>query len=236
MRLIYCVFVSALVVGCSNANRLGGSPNLMISEMGALPAPDGTKHVTVAEYRIAPLDKISITVFGLPDLSLKDVQVDAGGMVAFPLAGSIQAGGMTTTEMAAAIGGRLRGHYLRDPHVTVNLIEPLGQLITVEGAVEVPGLYPVVPQMTLLQAFASARGAADNANPDDVVVFRTVEGQRYAALYRIDDIRRGRYDDPRVYANDVIVVGESPSRRLFDRLVQAAPLFTTPLIILLQNN
>ena len=68
-----------------------------------------------------------------------------------------------------------------------------------------------------------------------MVIFREVDGQRFAGLYNLKGIRRGNYPDPEVYANDVILVGDSPGRRLFKDVIQAAPLFTTPLIVALRN-
>jgi polysaccharide export outer membrane protein len=56
-----------------------------------------------------------------------------------------------------------------------------------------------------------------------------------AGLYNLDAIRRGAYDDPPVYANDVIVVGDSPQRRLFRDFVSLSPLLAGPLIAILQR-
>jgi len=57
-----------------------------------------------------------------------------------------------------------------------------------------------------------------------------------AGLYNLGAIRRGVYPDPAIYANDVVVVGDSPSRRLFKNLISLAPILSAPLIVLLQNN
>jgi polysaccharide export outer membrane protein len=57
-----------------------------------------------------------------------------------------------------------------------------------------------------------------------------------AALYNLDAIRRGTYADPRLYADDVVIVGDSPARRLFRDILQAAPLIVTPIVALLQNS
>jgi polysaccharide export outer membrane protein len=73
------------------------------------------------------------------------------------------------------------------------------------------------------------------AKLDDVVVFRKVNGQRYAALYNLQAIRRGNYDDPQIYANDVVIVGESGARRLFRDLLAIVPVLTSPLVILTNN-
>ena len=88
--------------------------------------------------------------------------------------------------------------------------------------------------MTLLRVVASARGLSEFAREDDVVILRTVDGRRMAGLYNIDAIRRGAYDDPSVYANDIIIVGDSPQRRLFRDIVSVSPLVAAPLIALLQ--
>jgi polysaccharide export outer membrane protein len=88
--------------------------------------------------------------------------------------------------------------------------------------------------MTLMRAIATAKGLDEFANQSDVVVFRTVEGQKLAALYNLKAIRRGAYEDPEIFANDVVVVGDSSARRLFRDIIQASPLLTTPLIVALQ--
>ena len=86
-----------------------------------------------------------------------------------------------------------------------------------------------------MRAVAVAGGTKDYADLQDVVVFREVGGQKYAALYNLEAIRRGNYADPEIYANDVIIVGDDNAKRVFRDLLQNAPLLTTPLIVLLQN-
>ena len=97
-----------------------------------------------------------------------------------------------------------------------------------------PGLYPVTNQMTLLRAIASAKGMSEFARQEDVVILRTVGHRKMAGLYNVEAIRRGAYDDPPIYANDVIVVGDSPQRRLFRDFVSLSPLLAGPLIAILQ--
>jgi polysaccharide export outer membrane protein len=89
--------------------------------------------------------------------------------------------------------------------------------------------------MTLMRAVATAGGVSEFAKLNDVVVFRTVNGQRYAGLYNLAAIRSGTYDDPEVYSNDVVVVGDSKARRLFKNVLQMVPALTSPLIILLRG-
>lgn len=186
-------------------------------------------------YLIGPFDKLVIDVFGIEDLSKKEVQTDASGRISFPLAGVIEAAGKTPAEVEELLESRLRGSYVRDPQVTVNLKETVSQVITVDGQVREPGLYPVVGRMTLMRAVATAKGAAEFAKLDDVVIFRTVKGQKLAALYNLRAIRRGAYEDPEVFANDVVVVGDSKSRRLFKDLLQLIPALSTPIVVAIQR-
>lgn len=151
-----------------------------------------------------------------------------------PLVGTIDARGKTAGELAAAVEGALRGRYVRNPDVTVNIKSSVSQVVTIDGQVVEPGLYPVTNQMTLLRAVASAKGLSEFASEDDVVILRTVQGRKMAGLYNIAAIRRGTYDDPAIYANDVVVVGDSPQRRLFRDFVSLAPLLAAPLIAILQ--
>lgn len=217
---------------CSNNPRIGGAPGLNVVN-GELPPPDATS-VASRPYFIGPFDKLHIDVFGIDALSDKEVQVDASGSMSFPLIGTLDISGKTPSEVATLIEERLRGQYIRNPQVTVNLKETVSQVMTIEGEVREPGLYPVVGRMTLLRAVATAKGTTEFTNPRDVVVFRTAGGQKYAALYDLGAIRNGVYSDPEVFANDIVMVGESRGRRLFKDMLSIAPLLTTPLIIALQ--
>lgn len=225
------LFLSA----CAGQPPLQPSANLTVVEgQTALPVPN--RGDMVAGDRLAligPLDTIKVDVFGVPELS-REMQVDAGGRISMPLIDTIDAGGKTAEELAQEIEGRLRGRFVREPDVTVNITSSVSQVVTVDGQVVEPGLYPVTNQMTLLRAVASARGLSEFAKQDDVVILRTVDGQKVAGLYNIAAIRRGLYADPSIYANDVIVVGDSPQRRLFRDFVGVAPLLAAPVVAILQ--
>jgi polysaccharide biosynthesis/export protein len=62
-----------------------------------------------------------------------------------------------------------------------------------------------------------------------------VNGQKLAALYNLKAIRRGNYTDPEVYANDVVIVGESEARKIFKDALQIVPLLSGPLIVALTS-
>lgn len=220
---------------CASGGPIGLDSGIAVVETDAMPAPTGTDlFANDRAYRVGPFDKLNITVFGIGELSSEEVQVDASGRLSVPLIGVVEAAGKTPSELAQEIEVRLR-EYVRNPQVAINLEETVSQMITVDGQVMKPGLYPVIGRMTLMRAVATAQGATEFADLNDVVVFRTVGGQRFAGLYNLKAIRRGNYSDPELYANDVVVVGDSQARRIFKDILQASPLITTPIIALLQK-
>jgi polysaccharide export outer membrane protein len=199
-----------------------------------LPPPTRADLVgTARPYLIGPFDKLEIEVFVIVDLQ-REVQADASGRISFPLVGSVDASGKTPEELAQAIAAGLRDRYVRDPQVTVNLKETVSQVVTVDGEVKQPGLYPVVGHMTLSGAVATAKGTTEFAKLQNVYVIRTVNGEKMVGAYNLAAIRAGRYADPEVFANDMVIVGESRARRLFQNFLGVAPAVLTPLIYALR--
>jgi len=229
------VLLATALAGCGGKVPLQSTERLtVVQDSSVLPAPNrGDLTAADRPALIGPLDTIQVDVFNVSDLS-REMQVDASGRIAMPLAGTIDARGKTAEELADAIEAALRRRYVRNPEVTVNIKNSVSQVVTIDGQVGEPGLYPVTNQMTLMRAIASARGLAEFASADDVVILRTVNNQKMAGLYNVAAIRRGAYDDPPIYANDVVIVGDSPQRRLFRDFVALSPLLAGPLIAILQ--
>ncbi len=233
--LIPLVCLALAATGCGSHKPIESNGSLTVVQGSNVLPPPGRGDLTAADRPalIGPLDTIEVSVFGIPDLD-REMQVDASGRIAMPLAGTIDARGKTSEELANAIEGALKSHYVRDPQVTVNIKSSVSQVVTIDGSVVEPGLYPVTNQMTLMRVVASAKGLTEFARQEDIVILRTVGDKRMAGLYNIAEIRRGAYDDPPVYANDVIVVGDSPQRRLFRDFVSLSPVLAAPLIAVLQ--
>lgn len=213
---------TALLAGCSSGPRLDSSSSA-VEVATALPAPgESATAFDFSNYRIGALDTIKVEVFGAPELT-REGEVDAAGNFALPLVGSVPAGGKTPNELSDLVAGKLKGRYLKNPQVSVNVQKARGQSFTVDGSVRQPGVYPIVGRITLQQAIASARGADETANLGNVVVFRTVNNRKMAALFNLKEIRAGRLADPDVYGNDIIVVGENATRRFFKDLTSTFP-------------
>ncbi|TXC64956.1 polysaccharide export protein [Sphingosinicella ginsenosidimutans] len=180
-------------------------------------------------HLIGPFDKISVEVFGIQELS-RTVEVDAQGQIQLPLIGVVAASGRTPPELASFVQQQLGSRYVRNPQVSVNVVETQSLRITVDGEVTQPGVYPFLGRVTLMSALAQAHGVTEYARQKHVVVFRQVNGQDMAALYDLRAIRRGIYADPEIYPNDIVVVGENQARRIFQDVLRSSNLLTTPIV------
>lgn len=236
IRLVAMGAIALSVAGCSGGTPELGSAGGTVVVAAALPEPVGPTDASgISAFRLGADDVLSINVYGNEDASVPRLRIDKSGRMSVPVIGVINASGMTLAQLENAIEERLRANFFRNPQVSVNLLDVESARVTVEGQVARPGVYPALPDMTLLQAIASAQGTTPTARLNEVVLFRTVEGKRYAALYDLKAVRRGNYEDPRVFANDIITIGDSSARRLFQDVIALIPLVTTPLVVALQN-
>lgn len=229
--------------GCiGNAGPVATNPIGKTLALSELPTPGASDIVRSSRLAfVGPFTELRVEVFGVPEMQ-RDILTDGEGNFSFPLIGTIAAAGKTPQTIEVELMQKLAARYIRDPHVTVNFKSPTNNSlalqslsVTVDGQVAKPGSYPVVGRVTLMRAVAFAGGLTEFAKLNDVVVFRKVGEQQYVGLYNLGAIRRGNYPDPEIFANDLVVVGDSPQRRLFKDILQSAPLLTTPLIVLTQN-
>jgi polysaccharide biosynthesis/export protein len=236
LRMVMAALILGTASACADRTVELGNAGGTLVVAPALPEPEHFSAVgEAAPFRLGADDLLSVRVVGHPDASVERVRIDKSGRVSLPVAGVIQAGGMTLEQLVSEIEDRLRRNYFRNPQAAVNLLEVESTKVTVDGQVTRPGIYPVFPDMTLMQAIATAQGATGTAKLDEVVIFRTVDGQKYAALYDLRAIRRGNYEDPRIFTNDVVLIGDSSARRLFQDFIALIPLITTPLIVAFQK-
>ena len=206
------------LAGCSTR---GGPVKYGVTDFGP---PDSPKVGDFTQaYHIGPADVLDVTVYRVPNLS-GELEVDGAGNVMMPLLGPVLVAGKTNTEVAQDLAQRLGSKYLQSPQVQVVIKASPRQRITIDGAVQTPGIYPISGNTSLLQAVALARGPTDDANVRRVVVFRTVNGQRMAAAFDLNDIRKGLNPDPLIYGSDIIVVDGNVWRGRFKDLMQSLPL------------
>ena len=216
-RLALVVLTAIGVAGCAGR---GGPvpydvPNFGVPDPAQLAVPP-------SQQRIAALDLLNVAVFQVPELS-GQFRVDAEGRVNFPLIGAIDAAGKLPPELAQQMAQQLGARYLRSPDVRVTIAEQAQQQLTIEGSVRDPGVVAIRGTTTLMRAIALVHGLSNDANPRQVVVFRTVNGQRQAAAFDLHAIRRSEAPDPEIFGNDIIVVNGSRARRFLQYVLTAIP-------------
>lgn len=219
--------VSSVLIGLGCVAALSACQPQLKSEL-PLGAPayatlGGAALPPVTSYQIRPGDRISVSVFQEPDLSQQDLIVDEAGAVTLPLIGTVRVAGRSADDVSREIERAYGARYLRNPQATVALREVQPQTVTVDGEVDQPGVYQIRPGYTLVSAIALARGTTPTAKFDEVLVIRTIDGQRAAARFDINAIRAGRMPDPQLLPGDQVIVGFSRARGLYNDILQAAP-------------
>lgn len=189
--------------------RLLISVALLAACLLALAAPGARAEADTA--LLSSNDLILVTVFQEDDLESK-LRVANDGTVTFPLVGVVPVAGVTPQEAARRIAAKLADGYLRNPQVTLTVVEANKRRFTVLGQVQVPGAYemPDRDNVTLLQAIGMAGGYTSIANPKKIVLKR-ITGDK-ETVYKIDaqEMAKGGGSSAFVIRpGDVISVGES---------------------------
>jgi polysaccharide export outer membrane protein len=221
MRSLTLLLLLALA-GCASGPDL--DPSLARGEQAYQSFAVEAAQQSNADYRVGPLDVLDVTVFREDNLSAKAVTVDAGGRIALPLIGSVEAAGKSSAQIATEIETRLRNGYLRNPQVSVVVSTPVAQKVVVQGQVIEPGIYPLTGPTTLMGAVALAKGETKTAALREVAVFRNAGGRRMGAVFDLESIRRGASPDPQIISNDIIVVGYSRSKGFWQDIISSVPL------------
>jgi polysaccharide biosynthesis/export protein len=125
-----------------------------------------------AAPKLQPGDKIRVTVYGEDKLS-GDYQIDQSGQISLPLAGTVEAVGLTQTELEQALAKKFRSEYLRNPKVTVTIASL--QPYYLMGEVEKPGEYAYRSGLNVLTALAIAGGPTYRASRNTVQIQRRGE-------------------------------------------------------------
>lgn len=133
------------------------------------PAP-----AAASEYRLTAGDRVLVTVFGHDDLS-GEYDVSAESRISMPLIPEIEAEGLTLNELEAAIVDALQPDYLKNPNVSVEIVN--FRPFYIMGEVSRPGSYPFANEMTVLNAVALAGGFTYRAKKKEAIVRRVVDDQ-----------------------------------------------------------
>ena len=143
-----------------------------------------------ATYKIGAGDVLRISVWKEEGMD-QEVLVKPDGGITFPLAGDIQAIGLTTHELTDALKSKLR-RYIPNPVVTVSVLQSISNKIYVVGKVNRPGEYNATHYMDVLQALSLAGGLTPYAESDEIKIIRRRNGNKEVYEFDYDDVISGK--------------------------------------------
>jgi polysaccharide biosynthesis/export protein len=159
-----------------------------------------------AEYKIGAQDVLRIDVWKEPEIS-RTAPVRPDGRISLPLVNDVQAAGLTAAQLAAVIADGLR-KYITNPQVTVGVTEINSRRVYVTGEVTRPGAFPLLPNMTVLQALSSSGGFSQFAKLKNIYVLRTEDGKQVKHPFNYKEVVSGKKPELNIplQPGDVIVV------------------------------
>lgn len=159
-----------------------------------------------AEYKIGAQDVLRIDVWKEPEIS-RTAPVRPDGRISLPLINDVQAAGLTAAQLAAVIADGLR-KYITNPQVTVGVTEINSRRVYVTGEVTRPGAFPLLPNMTVLQALSSSGGFSQFAKLKSIYVLRTEAGKQVKHPFNYKEVVSGKKPELNIplQPGDVIVV------------------------------
>jgi len=174
----------------------GAGPKGITAEL-AMDEPRPPQPVSHAgpEYRLGPEDQIRVSVWENTQLTL-DLVVRPDGKISMPLIQDVTAAGRTTIELAAQIRQKLTT-FLKEPQVSVIVLQINAPKFFVIGNVLRPGTYPLRAETSVLQALSLAGGFTQFASVKKIKLIRNIAGRQEVRQINynkmIDDGGEGNY-------------------------------------------
>lgn len=181
------------------------------------------------EYRLGAGDVIRIVVYQNPDLTL-ETRVSETGVVSFPLLGTVRIGGLGVSAAEKLIADGLKsGNFVKQPQVTLTLLQIKGNQASVLGQVNRPGRYPIeTADMRMTDLLANAGGVATTGG--DLLV---LSGMRNGKPFRLEiDLPQvfgssadaGRANDVLIQNGDVLWVERAPMVFIYGEVQRPGPM------------
>lgn len=181
--------------------------------LGAAPAAMAqASAATQNAYRLASGDVVKIQVFQNAELAL-ETRINEAGSISFPLIGNVSIGGLTVTQAEQRIGDALRtGNFVKQPQVTLNVVQVRGHQVSVLGQVGKPGRYPLETADARLSDVIATAGGILPGGSDVVVLTGTRDGKPFKSEIDMPVIfGQGKRESDAVLKNgDVIWVERAP--------------------------
>lgn len=173
------------------------------SESNAEPVKAATND---PNYSIGAEDELNISVWKEPEIT-RTVPVRPDGKISLPLLNDVQAAGLTPMQLGSQIAEKLK-RFIAEPQVTVVVTRVNSQRVFIVGEVNRAGAYPLLPNMTVLQALSSAGGFTQFANPKKIHILRMENGKQASLPFNYKEVVEGQRPEQNVSlkAGDTIVV------------------------------
>jgi polysaccharide export outer membrane protein len=113
-------------------------------------------------YLLGPDDQLEISGPELTEVANKPMRIDSDGDIQAPLAGRVHLSGLTVQQAERELN-KVMSTYIRQPQVSVNVVEVRSQPVSIVGAVNTPGVHQVQGHKTLLEMLALAGGMRQDA-------------------------------------------------------------------------
>ena len=170
------------------------------------PAAAQNVPVTDPSYKIGPQDVLRIDVWKEAEIS-RSVPVRPDGKISLPLLNDVQAEGLTAMELSNVLTEGLK-KYITNPQVTVSISEINSRRVYVTGEVTRPGAFPLLPNMTVLQALTSAGGFTQFARTKKIYVLRSESGRPVKHPFNYNVVVNGNRQEDNIVLQpgDTIVV------------------------------
>jgi len=167
-----------------------------------------------AEYRLGAGDVVRVVVYQNPDLTM-ETRVSETGVISFPLLGNVRVGGLGISAAEKLIADGLKnGNFVKQPQVTLVLLQVKGNQASVLGQVNRPGRYPIeTADMRLTDLLATAGGVATTGG-DMLVLTGTRAGKPFRQeidLPSVFSAEQNRAKDVLIQNGDVLWVDRAPS-------------------------
>lgn len=178
-----------------------------------------------AEYRLGAGDVVRISVYQNPDLLL-EARISEAGVVSYPLLGSVRLGGLGVTQAEKAIADGLRnGNFVKQPQVSILVLQVRGNQASVLGQVNRPGRFPIeTAGMKLTELLAQAGGVA-STGADTVTLVGQRNGQPMRKLVDLPALFRGEAgEDPVIENGDAVYVDRAPVVYIYGEVQRPGPL------------
>src|SRR5258708_29540609 len=190
-------WVAAGSVGAEDASKSASKPAQPASQ--AAVAAD-------ANYNIGPQDVLRIDVWKENEIT-RSVPVRPDGKISLPLLNDVQAAGLTAMELANNNREGLK-KFITNPQVTVSVTDINSRRVYVTGEVTRPGAYPLLPNMTVLQALTSASGFTQFARTKKIYVLRNEGGKQVKYPFNYNEVVKGKMSEENIMlqSGDTIVV------------------------------